>query len=328
MQILIIGGTRFLGRALVEAALAEGHEIILFNRGQSNPDLFPNIELLTGDRDGGLQILRGRHWDAVIDTCGYVPRLVRDSAGLLADSVESYIFISTISVYADPSKPGIDEQSPLGTMKDETIEEISGDTYGPLKVLCERAIDQEMNGRALHVRAGLLVGPYDQSDRFSYWPCRLAKGGEVLAPGNPLAPVQFIDVRDIAKWTIAAVMKGLSGPYNVTGPRQQMSMDHLLEACREASASNATLTWVSESFLSENNVAPFREMPLWVPSSERGLLQIDFSKAIQAGLNSRPLQDTVRDTLSWSKTRPTSYEWRAGLTARREDELLQLWHAG
>lgn len=217
MKLLIIGGTRFLGRAIVDAALAGGYEITLFNRGQTNPDLYANLETLVGDRDGGLDVLQGRRWDAVVDTCGYVPRLVRDSARLLADAVEHYTFISTISVYGQFDIVGMDENGPLGTIEDETVEEINGDTYGPLKVLCEKEATAAMEGRALHVRSGLIVGPHDVSDRFSYWPFRVAQRGEVLAPGNPEAPVQFVDVRDIAEWTIRATEVRLTGPYNVTG---------------------------------------------------------------------------------------------------------------
>jgi hypothetical protein len=186
MKLLVIGGTRFLGRAIVNYALAAGHEVTLFNRGQSNPDLFEGeVETLVGNRDGGLGVLDGRSFTAVIDTCGYIPRLVRDSATRLKDAIEHYTFISTLSVYSDNSTPGQDESSPLGTLEDETVEEVTGETYGPLKVLCEKAASDVMGAEnALHVRAGLIVGPHDLSDRFTYWPARVARGGEVLAPGT------------------------------------------------------------------------------------------------------------------------------------------------
>ncbi len=325
MKLLILGGTRFLGRALVEAALNAGHELTLFNRGQSGPDLFPQVERLTGDRDGDLSALTGRQWDAVIDTCGYVPRIVRASAKLLATAVKQYTFISTISVYADPSTIGIDEYSPLGTLEDETVEEITGETYGPLKVLCEQAVDEAMGMRSLHVRAGLIVGPHDTTDRFTYWPYRVAQGGEILAPGEPEQGVQFIDVRDIAEWTIRATEQHLTGPYNVTGPKRKLTMQEVLIACRQASDSDADFTWVSEKFLLDNKVAPYSEMPLWVPAKYIGFDTVNCAKVNGAGLRIRPLSDTIRDTLAWQATRPADHEWRSGLTAERETALLQAW---
>jgi 2'-hydroxyisoflavone reductase len=325
MQLLIIGGTRFLGRALVEAALAAGHEVTLFNRGQSNPDLFPNLEHLRGDRDGDLEVLKGRRWDAVIDTCGYVPRVVQASAELLATAVDHYTFISTISVYADFKTIGIDEQSALGTMEDETVEEITGETYGPLKVLCEQAVDVAMGMRALHVRAGLIVGPHDPTDRFTYWPVRVDRGGEVLAPGDPGQAVQFIDVRDLAKWTIRATEQQLTGPYNVTGPDYRLNMQQLLETCKLVSQSESRFTWVSEKFLLEKEVVPFTQMPLWVPAEMSGFGTVNCGKAMERGLTIRPLTTTVRDTLTWHATRPADHEWRAGLTPEREAELLSAW---
>ncbi|UCC53868.1 MAG: NAD-dependent epimerase/dehydratase family protein [Anaerolineaceae bacterium] len=327
MKLLILGGTRFLGRAIVAAALARGHRVTLFNRGQSNPELYSELELLQGDRDGGLDVLRDRRWDAVIDTCGYVPRPVRDSAKLLADVVDHYTFISTISVYAEPVKPGTDEDSALAHIEDSSVEEVTAETYGPLKVLCEQAVDEEMNGRALLVRAGLLVGPFDQSDRFTYWPYRVAHGGEVLAPGKPEAAIQFIDVRDIAQWTVKATENRVTGPFNVTGPAETLSMLRFLENCHTVSDSDASFTWVSESFLMVNDVAPFTELPLWVPEDDAGILQVNIGKALRAGLSFRPLSDTVRDTLDWSQSRPAGYKWLAGISLKREVELLKQWHA-
>jgi 2'-hydroxyisoflavone reductase len=327
MKLLIIGGTRFLGRAIVDAALAGGHEVTLFNRGQSNPDLYASLETLVGDRDGGLDVLPGRTWDAVIDTCGYIPRLVRASASFLAEAVEQYTFISSISVYADPSAAGINEDAPLGTIEDETVEEVTGETYGPLKVLCEKAATQATNGRALHVRAGLIVGPYDLSDRFSYWPYRVAQGGEVLAPDAPDSPVQFIDVRDIAAWTVQATAKRLTGAYNVTGPNTPVSMGQVLQNCKTVSGSDATFTWVSEAFLVEHEVGAYTEMPLWVPAEFAGFDSVNCRKAIAAGLATRPLTETVRDTLNWLNGRAADYQWRNGMKPEREAELLQQWHA-
>lgn len=326
MNLLIIGGTRFLGRAIVDAAMAAGHDVTLFNRGQSNPDLYDGVEQLVGDRDGGLDVLKGRKWDAVIDTCGYVPRLVHDSAALLADVVDHYTFISTISVYSENDLVGMDENAPLGTMADESVEEINGETYGPLKVLCEKAADEAMNGRVLHVRSGLIVGPHDISDRFTYWPYRVAKGGDVLAPGKPDAPVQFIDVRDIAEWTIRATEQRLTGPYNVTGPDYTLTMQQVLDTCKAMRSSDAQFTWVSDEFLQENEVGAYVELPLWVPGEGyAGFNTVNCEKAFEVGLTFRPLAQTVQDTLAWLNTRPADYEWRGGLKLEREAELLQLW---
>lgn len=325
MNLLIIGGTRFLGRALVDAALAAGHTLTLFNRGQSNPDLYPTVETLIGDRDGGLDVLNGRSWDAVIDTCGYVPRIVQAAADLLADQIAHYTFISTMSVYADPSVVGSDETAAIGTLEDETVEEINGETYGPLKALCEQAITQSMGGRALHVRAGLIVGPYDLSDRFTYWPDRVAKGGEVLAPGTPETPVQFIDVRDLAAWTVQATEAKLTGPYNATGPAETLTMGAFLDTCKAISSSNATFTWVNEEFLLAHEVGAYTEMPLWVPAEYAGFDTFDCRKAIQAGLSFRPLAETIQATLDWLKTRPSDYVWRNGMKPEREAALLQAW---
>lgn len=326
MNLLIIGGTRFLGRAIADAALAAGHQVTLFNRGTSNPDLYPELEQIRGDRDGGLEALNGRSWDAVIDTCGYVPRLVGDAARYLADKVEHYAFISTLSVYSDLTLVGMDENGPLGTMEDETVEEITGETYGPLKVLCEKtAVDILGADRVLNVRAGLLVGPHDQSDRFTYWPARVARGGEVLAPDSPDKGVQFIDVRDIAAWTVQATAARLSGPYNVTGTAGTVTMGDVVQTCREVSDSDATFTWVSEAHLLENEVGAYVELPLWIPASYAGFDAFDCSKALAAGLTLRPLVETVRDTLAWSQTRPADYEWRGGLKPEREAALLASW---
>lgn len=326
MKLLILGGTVFLGRHLVEAALERGHAVTLFNRGQHNADLYPEVEKLRGDRDGDLSALEGRQWDAVIDTSGYVPRIVRASAELLKDSVEHYTFISTISVYSDPSIPNMDENAPVGTLEDETVEEVTGETYGPLKVLCERAAEEAMPGRALVIRPGLIVGPLDPTDRFTYWPARVARGGEVLAPGSPDQPVQFIDGRDLAEWTIRMVEARQTGTYHATGPDYRLEMGPFLEACREVAANDARFTWASEEFLLAQEVAPFTELPLWLPQEVANLSAVNLSKAISAGLTFRPLEVTIRETLEWNATRPP-YEPRAGMKPEREQALLEAWHA-
>jgi 2'-hydroxyisoflavone reductase len=326
MKLLIIGGTRFLGRAIVEEALSADHEVTLFNRGQSNPELFPTIEHLRGDRDGGLDALRGRQWDAVIDTCGYLPRLVRASAEALRDSVEHYTFISTISVYAESPVAGMDENAPLSTIDDETVEEITAETYGSLKVLCERAAEETMDGRALLVRSGLIVGLHDPTDRFTYWPARIARGGEILAPVGPDLPVQFIDARDIARWTVLATVKRLTGAYNITGPAELLTLGQLLDSCISVTANDPQITWVKESFLIENQITPFMQLPLWVPSQDIGISQVSIYQALRAGLSFRPLAETIRDTLAWAGSRPDDHSWRSGLTPELETELLAAWH--
>lgn len=327
MNLLILGGTRFLGRALVEEALAQGDEVTLFNRGLSGPALFPHLEHIRGDRNGGLEGLHGRTWDAVIDTCGYVPRLVGDAARLLADAVDLYTFISSISVYADPVQAGSDEDAPLVTMPDPVVEAVTGETYGPLKVLCEQEATAVMGGRALLVRAGLIVGPHDPTDRFTYWPARAAGGGEILAPAPAGAPVQLIDVRDLAAWIIRATRARHTGPFNVTGPAQPLTMAQMLQACQEGSATASLLTWVNGDFLQQQGVAPWVDLPLWLAEEDRGIMQIAVGKGLAAGLQTRPLQDTVRDTLAWARQRPEDYEWQAGLAPAREAELLARWHA-
>src|SRR4051794_14737210 len=202
MKLLILGGTIFLGRYLAKAALERGHDLTLFNRSQHNSELYPDVEQLRGDRDGGLDVLRGRRWDAVVDTSGYLPHLVRASAELLADAVEHYTFISSISVYPHFRSLGQDESAPVGTLDDPSVEEITGESYGPLKTLCEQAVEQALPGRTLVVRPGLIVGPHDPSDRFTYWVHRVAQGGELLAPESPNWHTQIIDVRDLADWTL------------------------------------------------------------------------------------------------------------------------------
>jgi 2'-hydroxyisoflavone reductase len=337
MKLLILGGTIFLGRYLVEAALERGHEVTLFNRGQHNPELFPHAEKLHGDRDGGLDVLRGRTWDAVVDTSGYLPGVVRASADLLADAVEHYTFISSISVYAHFRTVGIDENAPVGTLDDPTIEEITGESYGPLKALCEQAVEQALPGRTLVVRPGLIVGPHDYSDRFTYWARRAAQGGEVLAPAHPDWHTQIIDVRDLAEWTLRMVEQQQIGVYNATGPEYELTFGRLLDTSRAVSGSDARFTWVSEPFLLEQEVAPWSELPLWIPQSDPdmvGFSDVNCAKAIAAGLVFRDLAATVRDTLAWDATRTDAAEPparalqpRAGLAPEREQELLRAWHS-
>jgi 2'-hydroxyisoflavone reductase len=317
-----------VGRHLTEGALKAGHEVTLFNRGKTNPELYQDVEHLVGNRDGGLDVLRGRKWDVVIDTCGYVPRVVRDSAELLADAVQHYTFISSISVYSDSTIYGMDENAPLSTIDDESREDVTGDTYGALKVLCERAAEAAMPGRVLHVRSGLIVGPFDPTDRFTYWPVRVAMGGEVLAPGKPDMCVQFIDARDEADWILRTAEARKTGTYNVTGPGTPMTMSSLLEVCKAVTGSDATFTWVDDDFLVKHEVSPFSELPLWIPETYNGLQAVSIERALADGLTFRPLADTIRDTLHWNSTRTganSGAQPRAGMMRDREDKLLAEW---
>jgi 2'-hydroxyisoflavone reductase len=331
LNLLILGGTIFLGRHLVDSALARGHQVTLFNRGQHNPDLFPEVEKLRGDRKTDLSALEGRRWDAVIDTCGYVPRVVRASAELLAPNVGLYAFISSISVYASVSEPGTDEAAPVGTLEDPTVEEVTGETYGPLKALCEQAAEAALPERALIIRPGLIVGPHDPTDRFTWWPRRIAQGSDIVAPEPRDAPIQIIDGRDLAEWTIALVERGRTGVYNATGPEYRLTMERTLETCRAASGSDARFVWMDESFLLERGVGPWMELPLWIPSSDESanLSAVNIARALADGLTFRPLAETIRDTLAWDATRPVeagdSHTRGVGLSPEREAELLRAW---
>jgi 2'-hydroxyisoflavone reductase len=308
----------------VEAALARSHEVTLFNRGKSNPELFPQIETILGDREKDVAKLKGRIWDAVIDVAGYLPRIVRLSVEVLEPSVSRYIYISSLSVYADFRKIGIDESYPVGTIKDETVEEITEETYGPLKALCEKAVQNTFGERALIIRPGLIVGPHDPTDRFTYWPVRVARGGHVLAPQKPEATIQIVDVRDLADFIIKLIQENASGVYNATGPDYPLTIGTLLEVSKQVSGSEANIRWGSLEFLKQNKVEAWSDMPTWIPDDEEGLgfSRIDVSKAIASGLTFRPLAETVRDTLAWAQTRPADHVWRAGLTAEREAEIL------
>jgi 2'-hydroxyisoflavone reductase len=323
MRLLLIGGTVFLGRHLVYAGLERGHEITLFNRGRHNPELFPEVEKIRGDRDGGLDALAGREWDAALDTCGYVPRLVRASAERLAGRVGHYTFISSLSVYADNSIVGEDESGRVGTLADQTIEEITGESYGPLKALCEQAAEAAMPGRVLNVRSGLIVGPDDPTDRFTYWPVRVGRGGDVLAPDDPHYAVQFIDVRDLAEWIIGMAEAGKAGVYNATGPAERLSLGEVLEASQRLTGSDARFIWAPAAFLLEKGVEPWSEIPLWVPGAEyAGFHTTNINKALADGLRFRSLSDTIQATLDYANGRPADHTWRAGLPAEREAALL------
>jgi 2'-hydroxyisoflavone reductase len=246
---------------------------------------------------------------------------------MLAQAVDQYTFISSVSVYAEVKQPSIDENAPVGTLKDESFEQITEESYGALKALCEQAVERALPGRALVIRPGLIVGPHDPTDRFTYWPHRVARGGEVLAPGNANSRVQFVDVRDLAEWILRMVEEKRTGVFNSTGPAHALTMVQFLDECRKVSGSDARLTWIEEKFLLDAGVGAWIEMPLWVPEKEDafGFMQINCARAIASGLTFRPLADTIRDTLGWDAARPATYAWRAGITAERESELLSAW---
>ncbi len=337
MNILIIGGTRFLGRHLVTAARACNHEVTLFNRGLHASE--PDVETIQGDRYNDLIKLQGRRWDAVVDTCGMLPRAVRAAAEVLSDSVDRYVFISTQNVYADVSVLSVDETFPLRTLTTEQLAEANaidtagqpsyGAMYGGLKALCEQAAEEVMPGRVLTIRPGLIVGPYDYTDRFTYWVARVASGGEVLAPGRPDRFVQFIDVRDLAEWTVKMIEQREAGVYNANGPTNSVTMQHVLERCKSVGDSDASFAWVTEDFLLQENVSAWSEMPLWLPEEAaphlKGFMFINCDKAIAAGLRFRTLNDTIRDTLIWYQTAPSNEELKAGIDAEKEQTLLRKW---
>jgi nucleoside-diphosphate-sugar epimerase len=346
MKLLILGGTRFVGRHLVTAALARNHEVTLFNRGQhrgTHSSDLTNVETIYGDRNSDLSKLKGRRWDAVVDTSGYLPRTVRASAEVLSQSVDRYVFISSQSVYADVSVVGVDENAALATLTSEQFDQANaidssgqtsavtyGKMYGGLKALCEQAAREVLPNRVLIIRPGLIVGPYDYTDRFTYWVVRVARGGEVLAPGRPKRYVQFIDVRDLAEWTVRMIEREGSGVYNANGLPGRLTMERLLEECKQVSESDASFTWIDDNFLMQEKVAQWSEMPLWFPEEaaphSKGFMFINCNKAVGAGLSSRPLNDTIRDILTWRETNRLSEELKAGIDSDKERRLLRKWH--
>ena len=334
LRILILGGTGFTGPYQVRYALSRGHKITTFNRGKTHPgELPPEVEQLVGDRNGKLDALKNRQWDVVIDNPTTLPAWVRDAAQILKGNVDHYVFISTISVYGEV-KTGVDETAPTEkyTGADpykETIEAMKASgfkTYGPLKALSEQEAEKSFPGKALIIRPGLIVGPRDETDRFTYWPVRIDRGGEVLAPGDPKDPVQFIDARDLAEWTIRMVENRETGLYNATGPAKALGVGEMLDRIKEAEKSKATFTWASEEFLTQQKVEPWSDMPVWT-GKESGLALTKIDKALAKGLTFRPLGETARDTVAWFKSLPQDRQskMRAGLTPEREAEVLAAW---
>jgi 2'-hydroxyisoflavone reductase len=333
LKLLVLGGTGFIGPHIVDAALAKGWEVTLFNRGKTRPELFPNVEKLQGDRDGKLDALKGRKWDAVIDNSGYVPRIVRDSATLLADNVGQYVFVSSISAYAESTygTPGITESDAVATMPDPTIERVE-EFYGALKALCEQAAETALPGRVTNVRPGYIVGPGDPSDRFTYWPLRVEKGGEMVAPGTPNDPVQYIDARDLAAWMIGAVEKKHVGIYNLCGPVEPTTISALIQTCIEVTGSDAKPLWIDAQFLGDHGAQLGADLPIWVPDDEkmRGFARVSNKKAVDTGLVTRPTAEIVADTLKWfhSLPEPRQKTLRAGWLPQREAEMLAAFHKG
>jgi 2'-hydroxyisoflavone reductase len=329
LRILILGGTGFIGPHQVQYAVARGHKVSVFNRGKTNPDSVPpGVERLEGDRNGKLDALKGKQWDAVIDNPSTLPRWVRDAATLLKASASHYMFISTISVYADNSVPGADESTATLTLEDPTVEEI-GPNYGGLKALAEKEAEKAFPGRTTIVRPGLIVGPGDNSDRFTYWPVRIAKGGEVLAPGNPTDPVQFIDARDLAEFTIRLVEQKQYGTFNATGPAHPLTMAEMLYGIKAVTTAGAQFRWVPAEFLEAQKIGPWMDMPVWIPpvGEYAGFGSRSIKRALDAGLTFRPLADTAQATLEWYETVSAERKAkpRAGLSAEREAEALAAW---
>ena len=340
MKLLIIGGTRFTGRHLVTTSLARDHEVTLFNRGNYSTE--PAVETIHGDRHShsDLAKLSGRRWDVVIDTSGHLPRSVRAAAEILSGSVDRYVFISSQNAYASVSVSGVDETFPRAGLTTEQLDEANaidtsgqpsyGALYGGLKALSEQAAEEVMPNRVLIIRPGLIVGPYDYTDRFTYWVARVARGGEVLAPGRPERFVQFIDARDLAEWIVTMAEQKTTGIYNANHAPEELTMQSVLEECKAVSDSDASFTWASEDFLLRENVSAWSAMPLWLPEEAaphlKGFMFINCEKAIAAGLRFRPLSETIRDTLTWYQTAHSDQELKAGIDSDKEQALLRKWH--
>jgi 2'-hydroxyisoflavone reductase len=324
MRLLVIGGTVFVGRHFVEAALSRGHEVTIFHRGTKGTGLIPGVEEILGDRDGQMDRLAGRRWDAVVDCCGYVPRVVEQSVRALEGAVDRYLFVSTISVYDIEGQSRLDEDSPLSTLDDPTIEEVTGETYGGLKVLCEDQVTGAFGGRALIVRPGLIMGPHDPTNRFTYWVDRLASGGKAIVPARPEQPMQLIDARDLGLFMVLALEKGLSGAFNACGPESGRNFGDMIEACHRLNL-GTELVWVEPSVLEEHGVQLWQDLPLALPAdgSSDAMQRVDNRRAISAGLAFRSWDLTAKDTLEWRRSQPADGPQRFGIDRAREAEVLE-----
>ena len=335
LKILILGGTGYLGPATIEAAQARGHKVSMFNRGKTRPDLFPGVEKLHGDRDPkkgeGLKALETGEWDVVIDNSAYYPRMVTASAELLAKRCKQYIIISSISAYKEPNPVRGDETAPLATMPDPTVENMgkNSEYYGALKALCEQAAEKAMPGRVTVVRPGYIVGPDDNSGRFTYWPVRFDKGGEIAVPGNASDPIQIIDVRDLGQWLVRLAENGTTGTFNACGPDKPLTWGRVIKACQKAGGTKSTPVWMAADFVVKQEGLEF---PIWAPceGETKGFHTWNNAKAVKAGLRFRPVEVTVKDTLTWYKTQEKLEKGRnklAGPSAEAEGKLLGAWKA-
>jgi 2'-hydroxyisoflavone reductase len=328
MRILILGGTSFVGRHFTEESLKRGFDVTLFNRGKTNTELYPEVEKLIGDRDGNLESVKGKQWDIVIDTSGYVPRVVEQSIEALKGNIGHYVFISSISVYRDFREGRRAEGDPVGKLENERIEEVTGETYGPLKALCEEVVTSELPDKNLIIRPGLIVGPYDTTDRFTYWVDRFSRGGEILVPGTGTREVQWVDVRDLVTWTLNMAEKKETGTYNVTGPSEHYTMGELIDTLDKWTSTHSTkIDWVGSDFLIEQGVQPFTELPLWVPINDEypaGYILADILKATNKGLTFRRPVETIEDIWQWHNARDVQ-DLKAGLDHNKETSLLHEW---
>jgi len=332
LSILILGGTGFLGPAIVEAAKPRGHKITLFNRGKTNPALFPDLEKLQGDRDPnkgeGLKALAGRKFDVVFDDCGYYPRMVKASAELMAPNVKQYVYVSSISCYAKNDVVGMDETAECAKLADEAVENMGPGyaNYGGLKALCEKAADAACPGKATIVRPGYIVGPGDPTDRFTYFPVRAAKGGEMMAPGSTEDPIQVIDVRDLAEWMVLVAETKTMGFFNAVGPEKKLSMGEVMDACKKAARNDVTFTWIPTEFLMKAGESGEGAIPIWAPpvGTTAGFHTVSNARAVKAGMKFRPIDVIVKDTLAWFKTLPAERQasMKAGLKPEQETKLL------
>lgn len=333
-RILILGGTGFLGPAIVEAARARGHTLTLFNRGRTRPGLFPDIEKRLGDRDPlkgeGLKSLETGEWDAVIDDSGFYPRMVGASARLLAPRVKHYLYISSISAYKEPSPVNGDEDAPLAALSDASVEEMGKnfEHYGGLKAACEAAAEAALPGRTTVIRPGFIVGPDDPSGRFTYWPARFDKGGEIAVPGAPTDPLQLVDVRDLAAWLVLLVENRTTGRFNALGPEQPMTWGRVIAACQKATQAVSNLTWIPGEFVARQDGLDF---PIWAPylGDTRGFHTWQNRRAVHAGLRFRPVEQTVADTLAWyrGQLKEEGGRTRMAFSAEQETEMLKRWKA-
>ncbi|MBL8756411.1 MAG: NAD-dependent epimerase/dehydratase family protein [Planctomycetes bacterium] len=339
-KILVLGGTSFLGPAIVEAGLAAGHEFTLFNRGKTNPKLFPDVEKLVGQRRRprkdrpnapaqDLKALENRKWDAVVDTSAYYTGEVEDVCKVLAGNVGQYVYISSLSVYKtlEQDATPVDEQSPLCECADKYTEDMGKnyENYGALKRYCEDAVAAAFPGKAALVRPGYIVGPGDPTDRFTYWPARFLRGGECLAPGDQDNDLQFIDVRDLGAWIVHVVEQGITGPFNAVGFDGRISVAEFLHTGKGTLNHTCQFTWADDAFLEANGVSAWGEMGCWTPKAKNG--HSSNARSIAAGATYRPIADTIRDTATWVQKERGDRPWGAGMTAEREQELLRKWRA-